>query len=287
MKTVGNFLGQSNGFPIDTGTFASIQENIEMVGVIGNIVGNKAILYGCELSSDGLTRSPGYVFLRTEDYPEGEILFFEGGDVTTYCKVSKESINIESEGVSYNASYTIRKLIPYTANRSSYKWSDFFRASDMFNLLNQLTPIGSIQMYAGQTEPSDKWMFCSGQRLEQKEYPELYALLGTSFGSAEEGYFMLPNLKGRFVVGYDTDSEDYNSIGKMGGEAKHTLKIDEMPSHSHEMYLAGLTQKVQSGTTGPGIEIRTSGVSTGASGGGQPHENRPPYIVLSYIIRVK
>ena len=285
MKTVGNYLGQSNGFPIDAETFASIQENIEMLAVIGNIVGDKAILYGCELSTDGLTRSAGYVFLRTTEYPSGEILYYEGGDATTYCKASSSSVDVESEGITYSNAYRTRKLVASTSNRGTKKWSDFIFASDMFTQLNELTPIGTIQMYAGVREPSNKWMLCLGQRLSQNEYPDLYALLGNSYGTTEAGYFLLPNLKGRFVAGYDTERADYNAVGKTGGEEKHTLTTAEMPAHSHITNIVPQQGRTESGTN-PGIEI-SNGSVTQSTGGGQPHENRPPYIVLSYIIRVK
>lgn len=291
MKTVGNFLGQSNGFPIDAETFASIQENIEMVAVIGNIVGDKAILYGCKLSSDGLTRSAGYVFIRTSAYPNGEILYFEGGDATTYCKVSTEEVNVVSEGVSYNGSYTTRKLIPYTSSRSSYRWDSFILANDMrkilIEMMNNLTPIGCVQMYTSLNIP-EGWMLCDGRELSQTEYPELYNILQANFGtSTTSGYFKLPDLRGRFVVGRSDLNVDYFNVGSKGGEEKHTLTIEEIPEHYHgykeTRVLSSLGVSGEAG--GKGFEV-VSG-NTEEVGSGQPHENRPPYVVLSYIIRVK
>lgn len=290
MKTVGKFLDQSNGFPIDAETFASIQENIEIAAVIGNIVGDKAILYGCELSSDGLTRSGGYVFIRTSAYPNGEILYFEGGDATPYCKVSTEEVNVESEGVSYNGSYITRKLIPYTTARSSYRWDSFILAKDMrkilIEMMNSLTPIGCVQMYASTYIP-EGWMLCDGRELSQTEYPELFNLLQDNFGIATtSGFFKLPDLRGRFVVGRSDKSGDYINVGLTGGEEKHTLTEEEMPSHTHS-YSYSRSVSLRGNIEGDGFGPENTIGITDPVGGGRPHENRPPYIVLSYIIRVK
>ena len=53
-------------------------------------------------------------------------------------------------------------------------------------------------------------------------------------GDTVEGYGVVPDLRSRFIVGYDerTDNQtiDYSEIGTTGGEAKHVLTIEEMPS---------------------------------------------------------
>jgi len=42
-----------------------------------------------------------------------------------------------------------------------------------------------------------------------------------------------PNLKGRFIVGYDAKNPAYNKTKKTGGEWQHKLTPNEMPSHGH------------------------------------------------------
>ena len=42
-----------------------------------------------------------------------------------------------------------------------------------------------------------------------------------------------PNLKGKFIVGYDPGDRDYEEIGLDGGDKKVTLKENQMPSHNH------------------------------------------------------
>ena len=52
-QVIGRFLLQPNkNFPVDCETFASLQDNIAIVQALGNIVGDKAVLLGCELEQN-------------------------------------------------------------------------------------------------------------------------------------------------------------------------------------------------------------------------------------------
>jgi len=90
-----------------------------------------------------------------------------------------------------------------------------------------------------------------------------------------------PDLRDRFVVGAGSS---YN-LGDTGGEATHTLTVDEIPSHTHNY--EKITSYGGSGfyeTTG-NIGAIWGSVSTTATGGGQAHENRPPYYALYFIMK--
>ncbi|MBQ3834526.1 MAG: hypothetical protein II816_03320 [Elusimicrobia bacterium] len=92
-----------------------------------------------------------------------------------------------------------------------------------------------------------------------------------------------PDLRGRFVLGYDGTA--YN-VGDTGGEATHTLTITEMPSHNHVYYTGKGENTVRSGypaNAETGTIYQT--LTTNSAGGGQPHNNMPPYYVLCYIMK--
>jgi microcystin-dependent protein len=95
-----------------------------------------------------------------------------------------------------------------------------------------------------------------------------------------------PNLLGRFVVGYSQVDEDYNAIGKNGGSKTVTLTVNQMPAHTHTvntMDKAGLSDNANDRDVMiPSSTLRT----TSSTGGGKEHENRPPYYVLAYIIKL-
>jgi len=112
-----------------------------------------------------------------------------------------------------------------------------------------------------------------------------------------------PDLRGRFVVGFSS-SEPFNEIDASGGEKEHTLTVDEMPSHGHSITDPGhFHNSIHNGTggdtthpiAGGGSYISkygsqpsvTTGITIDPSGGGQPHNNLPPYYVLAYIMRIR
>lgn len=103
------------------------------------------------------------------------------------------------------------------------------------------------------------------------------------------GFVWERELVGMTPVGLDIDDLDFNEIGKTGGEKEHILTIDEMPSHQHNTPGAGNTQFASGGYT---LMANTNGSNpardknTANAGGGEPHNNMPPYKIVAYWKRV-
>jgi microcystin-dependent protein len=96
---------------------------------------------------------------------------------------------------------------------------------DNFNVI----PVGAIQLFAGFTAP-DGYALCEGQDLSIETYPDLFDILGTTYGSSVPGVtFKLPDLRTRVPVGRGTGYD----MGDTGGAATHTLTVEEMPIHTH------------------------------------------------------
>lgn len=321
-RTIGNYLTQTDkDFPVDAELFAAIQDNESMLAIIGNIAGNKAILYGCTPYSNGTYRTSGYVFIRTNNYPNGEVLFFEGGTTQSGMYIKEESVAVESQGKDYPNAYTVRHLAPGVGGEN-YSWNDFASLTTIRDLVSkndaqdkqiallQPTPVGAVLMWAGRvnaTSLPENYMLCDGTKLAAADYPELYNVIGTMHNPSgvTGGYFCLPDLRGRFIAGYAGSADtDYYTIGKTGGEKKHSLTVSEMPSHQHNVkdyyYVENYSTGGISGNEQISSAVKGSGDSdtdnkylfyknhyTDSAGSGVAHENRPPYYTLAYIIRVK
>jgi len=142
---------------------------------------------------------------------------------------------------------------------------------------------GSISMFAGGSAPDD-YLLCDGAAVSRTTYADLFAVIGTTYGAGDGSTtFNVPNLKSRFPVGAGQGSGLSNyALAATGGEEAHQLTVAEMPAHTHYVrtnagYLTG------GGAAGrPGSEA----VDSGSAGGDDPHENRPPYLAVNFIIRI-
>jgi microcystin-dependent protein len=146
------------------------------------------------------------------------------------------------------------------------------------------TPLGTIVMFPSDTIP-DKWLWCNGQSLDEDDYPDLFALIGHTYGSAGAGFFNLPQTGFRFVLGIDNFSE----LGDFGGEINHTLTTAEIPAHNHVERTRGGAAGAIATTAGylanAASPLTTSTSTTADTGGGGAHNNMPPYRRLAYIIK--
>ena len=107
--------------------------------------------------------------------------------------------------------------------------------------------------------------------------------------------------QGRFLIGaganvanttnywgeYPAGKENFPA-GEMGGEVEHTLTVDEIPAHTHSERLEWSNTKGWGLTgTGEGANaVVDQGGVTGSTGGGKPHNNLPPYLVVFMWKRV-
>jgi len=73
-------------------------------------------------------------------------------------------------------------------------------------------PIGTIMAYSGYKAP-DGYLLCNGGLVNKTDYPELYNVIGTRYGSETSTKFRIPKLNdGRFLEGH-TESGIYRSPG--------------------------------------------------------------------------
>ena len=149
-------------------------------------------------------------------------------------------------------------------------------------------PIGAILPFSSDTIPNG-WLLCDGSSFSTTSYPELFDVIGITYGYDDDRNPKLPDLRGRVAVGKkdatSADDTEFSSLGKTGGEKTHTLTVSEMPKHSHNFQFDQ--------TEGSNVTAVKTGVNnayakaTSETGGNQPHNNLQPYIVTNYIIKAK
>lgn len=66
-----------------------------------------------------------------------------------------------------------------------------------------VSPTGVITPFAGAAAPSN-WLLCDGASLLRADYPRLFNVIGTSYGSVDATHFNTPDLRGRSPVGVGT-----------------------------------------------------------------------------------
>ena len=93
-----------------------------------------------------------------------------------------------------------------------------------------------------------------------------------------------PDMRGRFPVG----AGNKYAPGDTGGAASVTLTADQMPGHSHgyELRDDGNRDAASGADCNDGVWHGDKSAISASAGGDQPHENRPPYKAIHFIMRV-
>ena len=133
-------------------------------------------------------------------------------------------------------------------------------------VLERMLPVGSIV----------EWSPVDGGKADLSSADKVAAYYG--FG-AWEAYG-----SGQMLLGVSST----HAVGSTGGEEEHKLTVNEMPLHSHGIYLpgsnAGTSIEYFSNSVYHYVENGASVSSAGnmirPAGGGQPHNNLPPYITI-------
>jgi len=165
-----------------------------------------------------------------------------------------------------------------------------------------LVPAGSVIMWFGTSaNVPEGWAICDGSTYQRAD---------------NSGPITAPDLSGRFIVGAGDNGTNTYVSGDSGGEDEVTLTEAEMPSHTH----SGSTSAAGNHSHGLDIQCASDdgggeddyfalgddnagrGIPAGAgtsaagnhahslsinnTGGDTPHENRPSYYALVYIIKL-
>ena len=155
--------------------------------------------------------------------------------------------------------------------------------------------IGEIRMMGCNFAPVG-WAMCAGQTLPIDENEALFNLIGTTYGGDGQSTFGLPDLQGRVPMG----SGGNDVIGEKAGVENVTLSVQQMAIHNHTML--GSTAQATANTVNTNIAATMLAAGTSSAygtnqplrpinansispvGGNQPHENRQPFLTITFVI---
>jgi microcystin-dependent protein len=158
--------------------------------------------------------------------------------------------------------------------------------------------IGSIIAYAGNLPTDPAILACDGTSYLRADYPELFAVIGTTWGADDSTHFNVPDLRTRALVmqGVTPDSSVWN-LGDLIGEEFHTLNTSEIPSHTHtdaghvHTEIAATAAIINGGLEAPAAAAIPTPSVTGTgfaslsnTGGGGHHNNTQRSAVILYAI---
>jgi len=185
-------------------------------------------------------------------------------------------------------------------------------------ILDALTPIGTVQVYADTSAPNSRWLLAYGQAVSRTTYSALFSLVSTSFGAGDGSTtFNLPDCRGRSIVGLDNlggssadritdanaDSLNNTGVGSQTGAGSISVNSVSLSSSNLPSFtISGIALKgtVSNSTgafmSGQGADIgATASISYSGSGSsftptgsftGTTGANVQPSIAMGAIVRV-
>ena len=303
--TVRNIVTVNNN-TYDIGTVSNKFLNVYANSFVGNLVGNvSGTVSGAAGTSNKLTSQTTFQMSGDVSAPSFTFDGQTGGTVKTFAtSISNGFI------ASKTATGTSQNSDEFILNRVSGTTGVFKISRDnLFDAIAKI-PTGMITPFGGSSAPTH-WLLCDGTEYVIGTYPELYAVIGSSFGTATAGYFRTPDLRGRMPLGKDNmggtsanrvTAAAADSVGGFGGDESKVIPVTNLPDHEHDLQGAAGAQYyavrdvpgIGAGETtaitydaptgsGQGSALPSSGgVLSGSLGNAQDVMN--PFTTVNYII---
>lgn len=147
-------------------------------------------------------------------------------------------------------------------------------------------PIGSVVAWPTASPPSG-WRECDGSSLLRASFPNLFIVLGVTYGAADGTHFNIPDYRGEFLRGMDpgatrdpdsasrTDRGDATTGANVGTKQGH-----QFASHTHD-FPGAILSSSPTGSGATRVESQST-LTTVAAGG---NETRPRNVNVKWIIK--
>jgi microcystin-dependent protein len=127
------------------------------------------------------------------------------------------------------------------------RWADL--------LAEYLTPTGVVSPFVGSSAPTN-WLLCDGANLLRADYPRLFNVIGTNFGSVDGTHFNVPDLRSRQPVGAGTAPSKVATFASRSG---NVITVSGLSNTAMNEFQTG--QAVAFASSGTTIGGLTSGTT--------------------------
>lgn len=274
---------QTGGVPFTNDVAAEFEKAYKIFNAYGAIAGDKTIISGCVVTGESV--SDGFIYVA------GELFYFEGGYVSEKIALHEDVVEkVFEDQVSRGLIY-VRTLKFSNAIENVWNWSDFKRIDTILALMTRLDALE-----ASQTITNAKLAIFTQGGVVFPWFKDISEI--------PEGFAPVWNIKGRTIVGLDPNDTDFDTVGKLFGDKKHTLTVSELPNHRFSLFGGdGInTTQINQNPNGTAASVFDSpsansdwngAITTAAGeasfgktnylGNNQPHNNVQPSIVAHYI----
>jgi microcystin-dependent protein len=223
-------------------------------GLVTFEIGGGTVING---AVDSIDWAKGPYFVKTETDPDGGSNYTITG-VSQLLSVpyalhahAAETLNVDSsstgdlltyDGTNWVAKKPVITISP-TGNQLSHNNMQPYTVLNYCIALQGIYPsrsgadpfLGEIELYGFNFVPRG-YALCDGSLMPISQNTALFSLLGTMFGGDGQSTFALPDLRGRVAVGQGTGPGlSLRTIGDKGGEEQHSLIVQELPVHNHQV----------------------------------------------------
>jgi hypothetical protein len=177
-------------------------------------------------------------------------------------------------GVGMNGNLTVLDNLAGTVNKNKQDITEL--QADVARILLEALPTGIILPYAGSIPAG--YLECNGASLLRADFPELFTVIGTTFGADDANHFSLPDYRDRYPRGRSATL----NLGDVQDDAFQGFAMGF--SHYSAFYRTDPWQNV---LTGSGTDITISNIlSDGTNGTPRTaDETRPKTLVAAFIIK--
>lgn len=252
-----------NGFPMNQAALDRMQTAYSIFNTLGNIVGDKTIISGCNLTGSNV--SDGVVFVN------GEVFEFRGGLQQTKVIIKEEVTNLLYKNNNYYPAVKTR-YVQFGTGVGAMDWVDFKRGFPTKNIDSLIQRIEDLEA-----------------RPTVSNIPiGLIALWNRPANEIPAGWQPYTSIAGRVPVGFNALDDNFNVLGKKAGTKDNTLV-----RHKHTITNSG---NVNNGQAGGNLGNKTARWDSGSGtlldgqvseeGEDGANKNLQPYEVVHFIIYV-